>query len=85
MAANGAVMRTCILGCLLFIDKDGQGGMERTMKTAIDIAKTTHADPRCLISCAIASGAVAAVSPDLSRALPFADLKPPSYRLCEAS
>ena len=61
VAANGAVMRTAIIGCLLFPDADGVSGIERSMSSAIQIAATTHADPRCLISCAIVSGAVAAV------------------------
>ena len=56
MAANGAVMRTPVVGALLFKD---QG---KLYKAAINVAGVTHADPRCLVSCTIASALVAAVS-----------------------
>ncbi|KAG8832653.1 hypothetical protein FRC17_000920 [Serendipita sp. 399] len=55
MAANGAVMRTPIVGALFYTNQD------ILYSTAIDIAATTHADPRCLASCTIASALVAAL------------------------
>lgn len=55
MAANGAVMRTPVLGALLFKEP------EQLYTSSINIAATTHADPRCLVSCTIASALVAAV------------------------
>jgi len=61
VAANGAVMRTPIIGALLYQDKDGKSGDLRTFEAATGVASTTHADPRCLVSCTIASGIVAAV------------------------
>ncbi|KAG9290509.1 hypothetical protein G9A89_002484 [Geosiphon pyriformis] len=47
MAANGAVMRTAVLGCLQFWDE------QVVRQNAIDVAKVTHRDPRCLMSCVI--------------------------------
>jgi len=64
MAANGAVMRTGIVGALVFQDTEGISGLDRTFRAAIDIASTTHADPRCLVSCAIASGLVCTIMRD---------------------
>jgi len=61
LAANGAVMRTPVVGALLYQDKDGKSGDLRTFEAATAVASTTHADPRCLVSCTIASGIVAAV------------------------
>ncbi|KAG8826337.1 hypothetical protein FRC19_009120 [Serendipita sp. 401] len=58
MAANGAVMRTPIVGALFYMNQDA------LYSTAIDIAATTHADPRCLASCTIASALVAAIMRD---------------------
>jgi ADP-ribosylglycohydrolase len=55
MAANGAVMRTAVVGALFYKD------MNVVYSTAMNLAKTTHADPRCLVSCTIASALVAAV------------------------
>jgi ADP-ribosylglycohydrolase len=46
MAANGAVMRTGVVGALFFQDKDSVGGIQRTMEAAISIGALTHADPR---------------------------------------
>ena len=54
-------MRTPVIGALLYQDKNGQSGHLRTFETATAVASTTHADPRCLVSCTIASGIVAAV------------------------
>lgn len=56
MAANGAVMRTAVVGALFYKD------MNVVYSTARHLARTTHADPRCLVSCTIASALVAAVS-----------------------
>ena len=61
LAANGAVMRTPVIGALLYQDKDEKSGYLRTFEAATAVASTTHADPRCLVSCTIASGIVAAV------------------------
>jgi ADP-ribosylglycohydrolase len=55
MAANGALMRTPVIGALLYSDRDA------LYSSAINIAATTHADPRCLASCTIASALVATV------------------------
>lgn len=50
LAANGAVMRTGVIGALFWQDKDAVGGLERSMRAAAEIAATTHADPRYLVS-----------------------------------
>ncbi|PVG02450.1 ADP-ribosylglycohydrolase [Serendipita vermifera] len=55
MAANGALMRTPVVGALIYDNQDA------LYSTAINIAATTHADPRCLASCTIASSLVAAM------------------------
>jgi hypothetical protein len=55
MAANGAIMRTPVVGALLFKNQ------EKLYSSAINLAHVTHADPRCLVSCTIASALVAAV------------------------
>jgi ADP-ribosylglycohydrolase len=60
MAANGAVMRTSVIGALLFKEP------EQLYASSINIAETTHADPRCLVSCTIASALVAAVRDSIS-------------------
>ncbi|KAG9057035.1 hypothetical protein FS842_008869 [Serendipita sp. 407] len=57
-AANGAVMRTCVIGALFF------NKMDQLYKSAITCAATTHADPRCLVSCTIASAIIAALIRD---------------------
>lgn len=54
-------MRTPVIGALLYQDEDGKSGYLRTFEAATAVASTTHADPRCLVSCTIASGIVAAV------------------------
>ena len=56
MAANGAVMRTPVIGALFFNDQP------KLYKSAMNVAAVTHADPRCLVSCAIISDLVATVS-----------------------
>ncbi|CAE6441304.1 unnamed protein product [Rhizoctonia solani] len=61
VAANGAVMRTAIIGALLYQDFNGVGGVERAMDAALQVAATTHPDPRCLVSCTIVTGLVAAI------------------------
>jgi hypothetical protein len=63
MAANGAVMRTPVIGALFFNDQ------RKLYNSAINVAAVTHADPRCLVSCTIASGLVAAVSITISTTL----------------
>ncbi|KAJ3132943.1 hypothetical protein HK100_004782, partial [Physocladia obscura] len=47
LAANGAVMRCAILGAPYFWHQ------ETVVRNAVVSASVTHADPRCLVSCAI--------------------------------
>ncbi|KAJ3021129.1 UNVERIFIED_CONTAM: hypothetical protein HDU68_009790 [Siphonaria sp. JEL0065] len=47
LAANGAVMRTAILGVPFFWDE----GV--VVKQTVDAAMVTHADPRCILSCIV--------------------------------
>ncbi|KAB5593910.1 ADP-ribosylglycohydrolase [Ceratobasidium theobromae] len=61
VAANGAVMRTAIIGALIFQDANGKNGIDRAMDAAVQIATTTHPDPRCLVSCTIITGLMAAI------------------------
>ncbi|KDQ20018.1 hypothetical protein BOTBODRAFT_125553 [Botryobasidium botryosum FD-172 SS1] len=70
LASNGAVMRTGIVGALFWQDKDGVGGIERTIKVAAEVAATTHADPRCIISSIIVSALVAASIRDELKSIP---------------
>lgn len=53
LAANGAVMRTAILGVLEFND------LERVVANTEEICLTTHSDPRCLASCVAVTTAIA--------------------------
>ncbi|CAI8047878.1 Uncharacterized protein MJ1187 [Geodia barretti] len=53
LAANGAIMRTAILGVLEF------NRLERVMENTREICLTTHADPRCLASCVAVTTAIA--------------------------
>ena len=46
MAANGAVMRTAIIGAVLFQDAGGVNGIDNAMDAAVQVAATTHPDPR---------------------------------------
>lgn len=46
-AANGAIMRTAILGCWNYTD------WEQVKANAEDVSKLTHYDPRCVGSCII--------------------------------
>ncbi|QRV73781.1 ADP-ribosylglycohydrolase [Ceratobasidium sp. AG-Ba] len=69
VAANGAVMRTAIIGALLFQDVDGVNGVDRAMHASLLVGATTHPDPRqvqllfytCLASCTIVTALVAAM------------------------
>ncbi|KAH7096996.1 ADP-ribosylglycohydrolase-domain-containing protein [Auriculariales sp. MPI-PUGE-AT-0066] len=61
VAPNGAVMRTAIIGCLCYQDKDGVSGLDRAFFASMQLGATTHADPRCLVSCAIVSGIIVAI------------------------
>ena len=47
-AANGSLMRTHPLGimCIPFT-------LEKTFRTAADMSRTTHVDPRCVLSCCV--------------------------------
>lgn len=58
LAANGAVMRTAVIGTFTF---PGDDWLNQTIESAMSIASTTHADPRCLVSSAIISSLVAVV------------------------
>jgi len=49
------------VGALVFQDRGGVKGEDRTFRSAIDLARTTHADPRCLASCAVVSGLVSSI------------------------
>ena len=49
LAANGAVMRTAVLGIPFFVDE------EKVVSNAINAAKVTHADPRSVVSAVIVS------------------------------
>ncbi|XP_065827930.1 ADP-ribosylarginine hydrolase Tri1-like [Oscarella lobularis] len=53
LAANGAVMRTSILGALNFNDID------KVIENTKRICLVTHADPRCLASCVAVTTAIA--------------------------
>ncbi|KAI8914026.1 ADP-ribosylation/Crystallin J1 [Powellomyces hirtus] len=44
LAANGAVMRTGVIGCWAFWDE------EVVVRNAVTAARVTHADPRCVFS-----------------------------------
>ncbi|CAE6413977.1 unnamed protein product [Rhizoctonia solani] len=61
VAANGALMRTAIIGAFLFQDSNETSGVDRAMDAALQLAATTHPDPRCLVSCTIVTGLVAAM------------------------
>jgi ADP-ribosylglycohydrolase len=67
-AANGAVMRTSVVGILDPEDLD------RTEELAVLAARTTHYDPRCVASAVAISTAIATVvtTNDLDRALKVA-------------
>jgi hypothetical protein len=39
-------MRTAIIGVLMFQDANGRNGVDRAMDAAVQIAATTHPDPR---------------------------------------
>ncbi|XP_037047819.1 uncharacterized protein LOC119082395 [Bradysia coprophila] len=49
LAANGAVMRTSVLGISLFHDES------HVVRNAANCAKVTHADPRCIFSAVVVS------------------------------
>ncbi|KAG4066668.1 hypothetical protein HA402_007304 [Bradysia odoriphaga] len=49
LAANGAVMRTSVLGISLFHDES------HVVRNAVNCAKVTHADPRCIFSAVVVS------------------------------
>lgn len=49
LAANGAVMRTSVLGLPLFFNES------KVVLNAINCAKVTHADPRCIFSSVVIS------------------------------
>ncbi|KAI9328207.1 ADP-ribosylation/Crystallin J1 [Zopfochytrium polystomum] len=53
LAANGAVMRTAVAGVPFFWDE------QKVLHNALAAARVTHADPRCLVSCAVVSLLVA--------------------------
>lgn len=49
LAANGAVMRTSVLGLPMFFDES------KVVQNAINAAKVTHSDPRCIFSSVVVS------------------------------
>ena len=53
LAANGALMRTSILGVINY------GDLSQVIKQTCDIGMTTHADPRSLAACVAHTAAVA--------------------------
>lgn len=53
LAANGAIMRTALLGILNFND------LPKVVENTQEISKTTHADPRCTASCIAVTTAIA--------------------------
>eukprot|EP00742_Colponemidia_sp_Colp-10_P002788 GILJ01002981.1.p1 GENE.GILJ01002981.1~~GILJ01002981.1.p1 ORF type:complete len:385 (-),score=38.78 GILJ01002981.1:148-1302(-) len=53
LAANGAVMRTSIIGCWQFMDLD------TVIENAVAVCKVTHADSRCIASCVLISTLIA--------------------------
>ena len=55
LAANGALMRTSILGIINYKD------LRQVIQQTLDIAMTTHTDPRSLASCIALTTAVALV------------------------
>ncbi|KAL2835469.1 ADP-ribosylglycohydrolase-domain-containing protein [Aspergillus pseudoustus] len=52
-AANGSLMRTYPLGIICFGKTQGE-----TFQIATDFSLVTHADPRCVLSCCLATGLV---------------------------
>ena len=68
LAANGAIMRTSILGVLEFNSKHiwydrlvlvfPSSGLARVVANTREVCLTTHADPRCLASCVAVTTAV---------------------------
>lgn len=53
LAANGAVMRTCILGVHCY------GSLQQVTTNTVEICKVTHADPKCQASCVAVTTAIA--------------------------
>ncbi|KAF7133809.1 hypothetical protein CNMCM5793_005221 [Aspergillus hiratsukae] len=52
-APNGSLMRTYPLG-IICLDKK----LDETFQTASDFSRVTHADPRCIVSCCVATGLI---------------------------
>ncbi|KAL2864023.1 ADP-ribosylglycohydrolase family protein [Aspergillus lucknowensis] len=52
-APNGSLMRTHPLGVICFDET-----VEETFRVATDFSRVTHADPRCIVSCCVATGLV---------------------------
>eukprot|EP00005_Dracoamoeba_jomungandri_P001020 CAMPEP_0174255876 /NCGR_PEP_ID=MMETSP0439-20130205/5162_1 /TAXON_ID=0 /ORGANISM="Stereomyxa ramosa, Strain Chinc5" /LENGTH=519 /DNA_ID=CAMNT_0015338247 /DNA_START=213 /DNA_END=1768 /DNA_ORIENTATION=+ len=53
IAANGAVMRSSIVGCYEWEN------MDKVVENTVNICKVTHADPRCVASCVALTSAIA--------------------------
>jgi ADP-ribosylglycohydrolase len=53
LAANGAVMRTSVLGLIHFAN------LAQVIRQTMEIATVTHADPRCVASCVAMTSAIA--------------------------
>lgn len=65
-AANGAVMRTAVLGC-------HTSSMEETYRDTVEMAKVTHWDPRCVSSCVALTIAIATLISDADDDDPLCD------------
>lgn len=55
-APNGSLMRTYPLG-IICLDRK----LDETFQTAADFSRVTHADPRCIVSCCLATGLIRGV------------------------
>jgi len=66
LAANGAVMRTSILGVPQFHD------LNKVIENTKKICLTTHADPRCIASCVAVTTAIAQM---LQNGIPNGDIQ----------
>jgi len=65
LAANGAVMRTSILGIPSFHN------MDKVIENTRNVCLTTHADPRCIASCVAVTAAIALI---LQKGIPDGDV-----------
>lgn len=61
LAANGAVMRTAVCGLLVPPRGAEEGDLKASIQFSLEMALVTHNDRRCLISCGLVTGLVAAL------------------------